>query len=136
MPSNQPTKKKAERKGKADNGFVYDPDADLSLSLATARAVNRAKMLTPTRPKRAAKKGSNQFRNPNLTESRIRVIVREELATRAGTVPSEPTKGEIETLAKVLCKAWNVLSWDNPSLDRDSFRNEARAAIAHLRSKP
>lgn len=100
--------------------------------------------MTPTRPKRAAKKGSNPFRNPNLTEARVRSIVREELATlkkRAETAnrnsrPSEPTEGEIEQLAKVLCKAWNVLSWDNPSLDRDSFRAEARAALAHLRSKP
>lgn len=44
------------RRGKADNGFVYDPDTDMSLSLDTARAVNRAKMLTPKRAKGAGGK--------------------------------------------------------------------------------
>ena len=108
-------------------------------------------MTTPTRPKRAAKKGKAAGPKPTPTalrlsdafRSEIRSIVREELATRAGTVPSEPTEGEVEELALVLYRAFHTQCGNPeasdmrlPGSQRDSYLAEARAALAHLRSKP
>jgi len=90
-------------------------------------------MTTPTRPKRAAKKGKPK-RVP-FTPDQVRAvyeIVRAEIAAER----TQPKPSEVEELAQVLCGAWGVVAWSHPSSDKESFRREARAALSHLRSKP
>jgi len=117
-------------------------------------------MTTPTRPKRAAKKGKpaggyigQAMRLAGkekkigvlgrMAEAQVRVIVREELATlkqraetaRANSVPSEPTEAEIEALAMVIYNA-SPMAGVPYSVHQDKAVKCARAALARAQPWP
>lgn len=125
--SKQPTKKKAERKGKPAGGYIGQ-------AMEAARA-NRAKP-KPKQPIRVPAFFDAYLRDTirEVTGSDlidVRKVVREELATRAGTVPSEPTEGEVERAVNIFFAA-----------DADSNKSMRRVLewwnnrLFHLRSKP
>lgn len=66
-----------------------------------------------------------------MAEAQVRVIVREELATRAGSVPREPTEEEVKRAVKNF--------FENTETAHESMRAVLAwwsNRLSHLRSKP
>lgn len=79
--------------------------------------------------------------NANVVLSKEIYSVRLELAALRERANVDPPADQVEALARVLHAAWNVKrfgvapKWEDSTV-QDAYRDEARAAIAHLNTRP